>query len=83
MDLRRYGWNSYIIQVDTGLTDELAEDPAMTYNLIQASADSKTPSDHSPSAWDTLERTQSSLIVSDAEQGPGRLWKRVQTTWAL
>ena len=40
IDLRRHGWSPYINEVDSGLAEELVEDPTLMVKLVQRLADS-------------------------------------------
>ncbi len=46
-DLRRYGWDQYLQEVDPGLAEELMEDSVMMLKLVARLADSNSNLDHS------------------------------------
>ncbi|KAJ9611775.1 hypothetical protein H2200_004959 [Cladophialophora chaetospira] len=60
-DLRRHGWNQYINEVDSGLAEELVEDPNLMVKLVQRLADSNAYVDHALRSRKKLKREHSNL----------------------
>ena len=64
-DLRRYGWDPYISQVDPSLAEELMEDPSMMLRLVQRLAGSSVSLDHSLRSQRNLKRQRTATTMEE------------------